>query len=53
MLEGTIDRKRDRERQRRVWADDVKNWSGGRSVGEAKRKSGMCEMADSGAQPSV
>ena len=51
---GTIEGKRDRGRQRRVWADDVKNWSGSGSVGEAKRKIwNTCEMADPGAQPSV
>ena len=41
VLEGTVEGKRDRGRQRRVWADDVKNWSGSGSVGEAKRKSGI------------
>ena len=36
-LEGRIDGKRDRGRQRRTWGDDVKKWSGCESIGRAKR----------------
>ena len=51
-LEGTIDGKRDRGRQRRVWAD-VKNWSESECWRSEKEIWNTCEMADPGAQPSV
>ncbi|KAG1686946.1 dCTP pyrophosphatase 1 [Nymphon striatum] len=38
VLEGTIDGKRDRGKQRRTWSDDVKNWSRTGNLGKAKRK---------------
>ncbi|KAG1683622.1 hypothetical protein GQR58_009842 [Nymphon striatum] len=37
VLEGSIEGKRDRGRQRRVWGDDVKEWSRSASFGQAKR----------------
>ena len=39
VLEGMIDRKRDRGRHRRTWGDDVKEWSGCGSIGRAKQYS--------------
>ena len=39
VLEGMIEGKRDRGRQRRTWGDDVKEWSGCQSIGSAKRMS--------------
>ncbi|KAG1685544.1 MFS-type transporter SLC18B1 [Nymphon striatum] len=38
VLEGTIDGKRDRGKQRKTWNDDVKNWSRTGNLGNAKRK---------------
>ena len=38
VVEGMIDGKRDRGKQRRKWADDAKDWSGITSMGEMKRK---------------
>ncbi|KAG1653072.1 LINE-1 retrotransposable element ORF2 protein [Nymphon striatum] len=38
VLEGTIDGKRDRGKQRKTWSDDVKNWSRTGNLGNAKRK---------------
>ena len=38
VLEGKIEGTRDRGRQRRAWADDVKEWSKCKSFGETKRK---------------
>ena len=35
VLEGMIEGKRDRGRQRRAWGDDVKEWSGCQSIGSA------------------
>ncbi|KAG1672345.1 Casein kinase II subunit beta [Nymphon striatum] len=37
ILEGSIERVRDRGRQRRTWGDDVKGWSRTTSIGDAKR----------------
>ncbi|KAG1691673.1 CCR4-NOT transcription complex subunit 1 [Nymphon striatum] len=39
VLEGTIDGKRDRGKQRRTWSDDVKNWSRTGNLGKAEDKS--------------
>ncbi|KAG1676596.1 putative uncharacterized transposon-derived protein F52C9.6 [Nymphon striatum] len=38
VLDGTIDGKRDRGRQRKTRSDDVKNWSRTGNLGNAKRK---------------
>ena len=38
VVEGLINGKRDRGKQRRKWADDAKDWTGTSSMGEIKRK---------------
>ncbi|KAG1657352.1 Ectonucleoside triphosphate diphosphohydrolase 4 [Nymphon striatum] len=38
MLEGLVEGKRDRGRQRRVWGDDLKEWIRSKNLGEVKRK---------------
>lgn len=39
VLEGMIDGQRDRGRQRRTWGEDIKEWSGSKSIEIAKRRS--------------
>ncbi|KAG1654729.1 hypothetical protein GQR58_024829 [Nymphon striatum] len=38
VLEGLVEGKRDRGRQRRVWGDDLKEWTRSKNLGEVKRK---------------
>ncbi|KAG1705459.1 Ubiquitin carboxyl-terminal hydrolase 42 [Nymphon striatum] len=38
VLEGLVEGKRDRGRQRRVWGDDLKEWTKSKNLGEVKRK---------------
>ena len=44
VLEGKIEGIRDCGRQRRTWADDVKEWSKCKSFGKTKRKMEDCVM---------
>ena len=44
VLEGKIEGTRDHGRQRRTWADDVKEWSKYKSFGKTKRKMEDCVM---------
>ena len=39
VLEGCIEGKKGRGRPRRIWGDDIKEWSNGRTMGMAKRLS--------------
>ncbi|KAG1652520.1 hypothetical protein GQR58_026245 [Nymphon striatum] len=38
VLEGLVEGKRDRGRQRKVWGDDLKEWTKSKNLGEVKRK---------------
>ncbi|KAG1662808.1 Mediator of RNA polymerase II transcription subunit 26 [Nymphon striatum] len=38
VIEGLVEGKRDRGRQRRVWGDDLKEWTRSKNLGEVKRK---------------
>ncbi|KAG1672160.1 RNA-directed DNA polymerase from mobile element jockey [Nymphon striatum] len=38
VLEGLVEGKRDRGRQRRIWGDDLKEWTRSKNLGEVKRK---------------
>ena len=39
VVEGFIDGKRDKGRQRRTWGDDIKEWTKSENLGTAKRRS--------------
>ena len=39
VVEGFIDEKRDKGRQRRTWGDDIKEWTKSENLGMAKRRS--------------
>ncbi|KAG1701730.1 F-box/LRR-repeat protein 2 [Nymphon striatum] len=38
VMEGLVEGKKDRGRQRRVWGDDLKEWSKSTSIGQVKRQ---------------
>lgn len=38
VMEGLVEGKRDRGRQRRVWGDDLKEWTKSTSIGQVKRQ---------------